>query len=256
MSNKIEDLIAHLKQHKDAVLIVGPYAVENYGLFEITDACKDEFNRKNMVKEPEKFWNWYRENVYKGRLDELDNQNLKAIMDLYCKDVVSKIISVSQEGVLNDIAGISDDVINLMGSQRFVQCVKCHSTYALSKNHRIELEPCEHCGSRLRPTVLMPGEALPFQEYLDTKKAIFNEEDDEVKLNTHTLICIGVDFDQPSINEIVQNYKSLMNKRERNYLVLINEKDSLSIELLEPEFATQNDIAGSINRLVKMIEEE
>ena len=254
MKHKIEELIAHLNKHKDAVVIVGPYAVENYNLFEIDDKCKDIFNRRNMVKEPEKFWSWYKENIFKGRLEI--NDNLNAVMNLYATGVVSKVISTSIEGILDDIDGIANDVIDLMGSQRFIKCVKCHTEYCMSENNKTELEPCD-CGSRKRPTVLMPGEVFPLDQYLKAKKAIFDEEDkDDIKLNTHTLICIGVDFEQPVVNELVQNYKVLMNKQEENFLVLINEKDSLSIEQLEPEFATQNDVAGSINRLIAMIKEE
>lgn len=254
MKYTIEELIAHLNKYKDAVVIVGPYATESYGLFEITDKCKDEFNRKNMVKKPKEFWKWYKENIFKGRLEP--NDNLNALMELYSTDTISKIISTSYEGILDDIAGISDDVIPLVGSQRFIKCVKCHSTFCMSSKYEYELNHCS-CGGRKRPTVLMPGEVFPIKEYSDTKRALFNEEDlNDVKLNTHTLICIGVDFEQPGINELVQNYKALMNKEDQDFLVLINEKDSLSIEQLEPEFATQNDIAGSINRLVTMIKEE
>ena len=95
---------------------------------------------------------------------------------------------------------------------------------------------------------------------LDTiKKAIFIEDEDGVKLNTHTIIFVGVDFEEDYMHELMESYnaiKAAMPKEDHYYTVMVCDKDGVSIDYYKPEFATYEDIAGAISRLTDNIKGE
>ena len=59
----LEVLLKHLKEYKDAVIILGPDIAESN--VSVTDDSVDKFNRKTMVRDPQTFWNYYAENLMK-----------------------------------------------------------------------------------------------------------------------------------------------------------------------------------------------
>jgi hypothetical protein len=253
MARTPQDLVNHLNKYKDAVIIIGDAVVKDLNLFKVDETTKDVYNRKTMVKEPDKFWKYYKENIFKGRLENTKEQD--AINNLLVTDIANKVIVLSQEGYFEDLA-MPYDVISLKGNQRFTTCVKCNSIQCLS--HKFEPETkCKCCGGRIKPTVLMYGEDYGHAEYTAAKNAVFNETEEGTKLNTHTLIFIGVDFEEDIMHEFIENFDVIKKKypEEPHYSVIIADNDTVSIGLYEPEFATDGDIAGSVERLITLIKE-
>ena len=115
---------------------------------------------------------------------------------------------------------------------------------------------CE-CGGKIAPTITMFGEKYREKYISDIKNAIFKEENGKVELNTHCLIFIGVDFEEDYIHEIMESYNAIktQTQSEDSYTVMICEKDGVSISYYQPEFATYEDIAGAIGRLIVNLEE-
>jgi hypothetical protein len=252
MSRTPQDLVNHLNKYKDAVIIVGDAVVKDLNLFKVDETTKDVYNRKTMVKEPDKFWEYYKENIFKGRLENTKQQD--AINNLLSTQIAKKVISLTQDGFLEDLA-MPYEVVSLKGNQRLSMCVKCKKINVLI--HSYEPKRICGCGGRIKPTVLMYGEDYDHAEYTAAKNAIFNETEEGTKLNTHTLIFIGVDFEEDIMHEFIDNFDVIKKKypEEPHYSVIIADNDAVSIGLYEPEFATDGDIAGSVERLTALIKE-
>mgnify|MGYP003295882813 CR=1 FL=1 len=122
----IDALIKHLKEHKDAVVILGPDILEDTKYCEITEETYDSYNRKLMIKDPNKFWNYYVTNVMlplsaatkaSSQINKLLGLNIHSIV------IDTNIVKT----VMND--GKRDDLISPNGKNNILECVKCHEKY-------------------------------------------------------------------------------------------------------------------------------
>ena len=258
MSNqKLEKnhLIANLKNNKDAIVIIGDKCIPN--LLKINEATKEHFNRKLMVKSPDDFWKWYNENIYKSSQEISETE--EAINKLLKTGLFKMAINLNYT---NHIDKDTTNVIELRGNKKILRCMSCNKTFDIpdeNENGVVTFKgllKCS-CNGKIAPTVTMFGEKYRQAELDAIKEAIFKETEDGVKLNTHNLIFIGVDFEEDYMHELMESYnaiKATMPEDETYYTIMICEKDGVSIEYYRPEFATYEDITSSINRLIDNIE--
>lgn len=257
MSKSISDLINHLKEHKDAVVIVGDKALRGLDVKTITEDDKEIFNRKVLVKHPDQYWNWYFENVVESLTTALEklnadkdsdlNKNIESIVNLCNQDFVKQTISLSQDDKIDINA---NNCIALKGTIDKYECVKCDKVIFGNKKFATVDYNCT-CGGRIRPSILMYNEKYNQKKLNDMRQAVFTEENGKPVLNTHTLILIGVDFEEDLMHDMLNSFKALKNSsKETVYSVIITEGDALSIDFYEPDFGTNYPIGESISKLL------
>lgn len=255
---KIENLIANLKNNKDAVVIIGDKAIQELNLYKIDENSKKDLNKKKMVKEPKNFWSFYKENILAN-----DNNSEAEIQmnNLLNTGVVKTVIDLNYTGNIKVPVFSKVQPIHLKGDKSIVRCMSCDTSYKLTDdmlNTALEgsMLKCE-CKGKIAPTITMFGDKYLAKHTKAIKEAIFIEEDEKVKLNTHCLIFIGVDFEEDYMHELIESYCAIKAEQSTDddpyFLVMITEKDGVSVEYYQPEFATYEDIAGSISRLTNML---
>lgn len=239
-------------------MIVGNKVVEELNLYNIDEESKQYLNRKKMVKEPKNFWSFYKENLYQQDNRTCISSTEKAINNLIGMGVVKTLIDLNYTGNIKVPIVSNTSYIQLKGDVDLVRCMSCDKTYKITEDmlNTETILKCE-CKGKISPTVTMFGEKYLEKHTKAIKDAIFLEKDGEVKLNTHCLIFVGVDFEEDYMHEIVESYNAIKSQistdEDPYFLVLIAEKDGVSIEYYQPEFATYEDIAGSITRLISKL---
>lgn len=213
-------------------------------------------NKKKMVKEPKYFWKHYRENISP---DKAISQAEAELIELTRTNVIKTIIDLNYTGTLRKYE-ISSELIQLKGDKSFARCMSCEKVYPLTENmlNTLSMLKCD-CKGKIAPSITMFGEKYLQKNTQAVKDAIFKEEDGKVELNTHCLIFIGVDFEEDYMHELIESYSAIKTKistdEDPYFCVMISEKDGVSIEYYQPEFATYEDIPGAINRLTAQLKE-
>ena len=248
---EIKDLIQNLKTNNDAILIIGDKCAKDS--FKINESTKDSFNRKAMVKTPAEFWKWYDQNIFNN--SEISEEE-KAINKLLKKANIKLAINLNNTGHIHH-----NNIIELRENKNILRCMSCDTIYEYLSVSTEEITnkvmKCK-CGGKIAPTVTMFGEKYRQNDVNAIKDVIFIEDGEKIKLNTHTLIFVGVDFEEDYMHELIESFNAIkmnMQEDEKYYTVMICEKDGISIDLYQPEFATYENIADSINRLIKHLEE-
>jgi hypothetical protein len=249
----INVLVNHLKNYKDAVIVLGPDVIKDTDYCEINEETYDSYNRKLMIKEPNKFWNFY---VDKIMIPIAATNKITAqINRLLEMNVHSFIIDTNiVKTVMNDEK--REDLISPNGKNNILECVKCHKTFEANKMID-ELKSTEktlkcECGGNIKPTVLYHGEKYNMNMYKAVKDAIFKEENDKPELNTHTLIFIGVDFTDTLISELIDSYDAL--KDNNHFTVIVTDKlNRDDLIYYNPEFGVTDDLDQAIDRLIDLI---
>ena len=241
----IDSLIKHLKQHKDAVIVLGSKIITDE-MFRVDEKTKEIYNRKTMIKEPDKFWKFYSKCIM-SMPEHYSNNVIESINELLKLNLHSHIIDIN---LINSV----DNVISPNGRTGVLECVKCHKQIdAYDIQDQLENQEkvfkCE-CGGNIKPTVLYFGEKYTTPVYNSVKDAIFTEKNDKPILNTHTLIFIGVDFMDSLTEEIIDSFDALKTKDQ--FTVII---DNTQTNLLyyEPEFGVSDELDKGINRLIELL---
>jgi hypothetical protein len=243
----IENLLEHLKQYKDAVIILGPdlYEDEN-NVFVVPEESKDIYSRKTMIKNPSVFWQYYNNNIAHTEM-KLTN-SMSAVQKLVDLNLHNTIIDTN---TFTTVKG----AIHPNGKDNLIKCVKCNKEYwswDLNFNTNKVLK-CE-CGGNLKPTVLCYGEKYSTPVYNSVKDAIFGEENGKPVLNTHTLIFIGVDFTDSLVSEIIDSYDAL--KDNTHFTVVITDKlNKMDLVYYNPEFGVSDKINEGIDRLISLLQQ-
>lgn len=254
----VEELLKNLKNNRDAVVIVGDKVVEELNMYPIDEKSKKMLNRKKMVKEPKYFWKHYKENVHK---DYGVSEAEKQINDLLDLGVVKTVINLNYTGSILPTIGTNTQLIELKGHKNKYRCMSCGATGTFTEDmlNTLNVLKCEHCKGKIAPSIVMFEEKYLEKNTKAIKDAIFIEEDGEVKLNTHCLIFIGVDFEEDYLHEIIESYDAIKAKVQNDenpyFTVLIAHGDLASIEYYQPEFATNENIEESIKRLIANLKE-
>ena len=243
----LEVLLNHLKEYKDAVVILGPDIAQVN--VEVTEESKDSFNRKTMVRNPQKFWSYYAENLMKlYSYNDITTETVEALFDL---QLHSAVFDINIIDILTHTSAITP-----AGKNRRLECVKCQKAYnAEEMYHQLKFQDATlkcSCGGNIKPTVLCLGEKYPMNVYNKVKDTIFTEENGKVSLNTHTLIFIGVDFSDSLITEIIDSFDAL--KDNNHYTVIIADKEHRDdVIYYNPEFGVCDDIQQGVSRLIDLL---
>lgn len=253
----INDLLKNLKRNKDAVIVIGDKAVEELELYPINEESKKMFNKKKMVKEPKYFWKHYRENIAPDKGMSKSEEELNNLLDL---GIAKTVINLNYTGAIQPHICSTTQLIELKGNKNFGRCMSCEKTYLLEEDmlNTLSMLKCE-CKGKIAPSVVMFGEKYLQKNTQAVKDAIFTEEDGKVKLNTHCLIFVGVDFEEDYMHELIESYSAIKSEvstdEDPYFCVMISEKDGVSIEYYQPEFATYEDIPGALSRLIAQLKE-
>lgn len=234
----VQELIEHLNEHKDAVIIVGPGILEKQSDYTMEE-FNENYNRKALVREPEKLWNFFMNKMYREATDK-ENTLLNTIKTL--EDVTGLVINQ------NMIAHTIGNTINLHGSLSIFQCPKCKNIY--TKEYVTSIEPyensCECCGAIIRPTALLSGE-----RYNHTDLSIVEES----IMKTHTLILIGMDYTEETLLKLIAQYGDCKAITQAKDKVLVSiqtpEEEFDPNEMTLFEFIVRDDIQAALDRLIK-----
>lgn len=248
----IDILIKHLYYHKDAVIILGPDILGETKAFEINETTYDNYNRKLMIKKPQEFWQFYMNNIVNPYA--VSNKITQELNKFLALKLHSAIIDTN---IIKTVYG--HNVISPNGKNDTLECVRCHKTY--DPNTMVEqlrnqekVLKCE-CGGNIKPTVLYHGEKYSMLSYNAVKNAIFIEENGVPKLNTHTLIFIGVDFTDSLISELIDSYDAL--KTDNHLTVIMTDKlNRDDCIYYNPEFGVADDLDQALIRLMALLKEQ
>lgn len=253
----INDLLKNLKNNKDAVIVIGDKAVEELNLYAINEESKKMLNKKKMVKEPKYFWKHYRENI---AVDKGCSQVEASLLELMSLGCVKTVVDLNYTGYITTLNSTDTEVIQLKGDKDKYRCMSCgkEDDYTEDMLNTLSMLKCE-CKGKIAPSVIMFGEKYLQKNVQAIKDAIFTEEDGKVTLNTHCLIFVGVDFEEDYMHELIESYSAIKSEvstdEDPYFCVMISEKDGVSIEYYQPEFATFEDIPGALNRLIAQLKE-
>jgi NAD-dependent deacetylase len=113
-------------------------------------------------RDPERVWSFYRKRIHM-LLEAEPNDGHRAIAELERRGLVEAVVTQNID-TLHNRAG-SRDVVEVHGSIRTAECLRCHWTLdtqgvlALLEEQPAPL--CVHCGEVLKPGVTLFGELLP-----------------------------------------------------------------------------------------------
>lgn len=199
----INELALHMKKFKDAVIIVGPDAIQSYNKTISKEDLSDKFSRKSLKRTPQIFWDTFKESIYIDSESCQLSPTYKNIQTLLNKQLVSKVITQTHDGLLSIMTSLSDKIIPLHGSDQEFVCTgpDCKIFYpysAIMPYLDIDHIPrCEICGKQLRPSTLMENENYDDELFFQAKKAIYE---------THTLLVWGIDFGEEELLSLIAQY--------------------------------------------------
>lgn len=238
---KVSDLVAHLEQYKDALLLIGDKAIST------KEIDSDVLNNKTLRRFPEAFWKHYFENVFIDPNGEL-SQAQKAVAALKNKGYVKDIINLTTDSKLNGLG----DIINLHGTSDKFKCTSCKTifTYDYVETCPENEIKCEVCGRPLRPSILLNGE-----NYFDDQYNAFKH----LLLETHTLFVVGLDWGESPIVNLIADYSDMKQDRnareeEKRMIVVVGGDDFMDVnEVGMFEFFVPGDVNESMQRLLSNI---
>lgn len=213
-----------------------------------------------MVKEPQKFWTYYKENIYNQTYRISDTET--AIKQLIETGVVKTIVDLNYTGYLSAFTENDNvEIIQLKGDLDLLRCMSCNEEYEVEKDtlETTSVLKCE-CKGKISPTITLFGEKYLEKNTKAVKDAIFIEENGEVKLNTHCLIFVGVDFEEDYLHDLIDSFDAIKNQvstdEDPYFSVIIADNDSISINYYQPEFATDDNMPEAIKRLIAQLKED
>lgn len=213
-----------------------------------------------MVKEPQKFWTYYKENVYNQTYRISDTET--AIKQLIETGVVKTIVDLNYTGYLSAFTENDNvEIIQLKGDLDLLRCMSCNEEYEVEKDtlETTSVLKCE-CKGKISPTITLFGEKYLEKNTKAVKDAVFIEENGEVKLNTHCLIFVGVDFEEDYLHDLIDSFDAIKNQvstdEDPYFSVIIADNDSISINYYQPEFATDDNMPEAIKRLIAQLKED
>lgn len=263
---KISDLITHLNKYKDAVIFIGNNAVKDFYLFQPTENNKNIYCRKQLVKEPKEFWDFYKQVILRNIGSQEINKAQIELKNLINQNIAKTLIDFNSDGFLENIEGI--EYIPIKGNRKKLFCSKCGKILDLDINKILNVnKPLIHseyesneCNGRIIPTIPFYGNnAYNISLLNKIYDSIFKVENKQfVGLNTHTLIFVGADFNEDLVFDLLKDFTILkkQNPNEKYYSVIIADHDETDIEFHKVEFATTDDIDQSLSRLIKLIKGE
>jgi NAD-dependent SIR2 family protein deacetylase len=257
MARTVKDLIDHMNKFKDAVVIIGPKAIDTLQESKPTiEEMQTIFTKKNLRRDPEVFWKFFKEKVFINPKENKATHTQEAVNTLVNLGVVKTVVDLNSDGLINISKQNLNYYIPLHGCNLVFKCQKCKVTYSwlsVFLDEEITQTECECCGGKLRPTTLMPGENYNDDDFHNTKEALFN---------THTLLLVGINYGEQPIVDLIAKYGDMKatagdNEEEKKMLVAVVEPDfDLDLnELSFFEFIVKDNIDDTLERLLKAFRE-
>lgn len=254
---------SNLLKHKDAVVIIGNDLVRDAHLFHATENNQKTYSRKQMIKDPENFWKFYLMNIAENEHNQTGNENQKALLELLNTGIIKTVIDMNYDGYMKD--NISDNIqyIQLKGDRRELFCTKCGEKVSYTNDITGE-KVLTHsdltessCEGRLQPTVPFYGSKISKQLWNQIVESIFDITDPEnPKLKTHALILIGIDLTEDILSELVESYQAARGKKNLEHLLIaVTYHSPQTLQLLNAEFGTSDEIDKSLQRLKEFLKE-
>lgn len=236
----VHDLVAHLKEHKDAVIILGPGVLEKQFEYSI-DEFNENYNRKALIRDPEKAWTFFMDKMFRETTDK-EKKLFNTIQSL--SDITGLVINQ------NTIAHAIPRTIDLHGLLNIFTCMKCKTVF--TKEYVTSKEPfeneCECCGGAIRPTVLLSGERYNHTDFMEIESSI---------MNSHTIILIGMDYTEEPLLKLIAQYGDTKAMLEAKDKVLVSiqtpEEEFDPNEMTHFEFIVKDDIQAALDRLISVM---
>lgn len=236
----VQELVKHLKEHKDAVIILGPGALENKANYSVED-FNNNYNRKALVRDPQRLWDFFMNNMYREATSK-EEKLFNTIKSL--KDITGLVVNQ------NMIAHTIGNTIDLHGSFGVFMCPKCKTIY--TKDYVTSIEPfeneCECCGATIRPTALLSGERYNHTDFQIIEEAISK---------AHTVILIGMDYTEEPLLKLIAQYGDVKAITEAKDKVLVSiqtkEEEFDPNEMTHFEFIVKDDIQSALDRLIAVM---
>ena len=264
-SKALESMKDNLLKYKDAVVIVGNDAVRSAHLFHTTAANEDAYSRRNMVKNPQEYWQLYKMNIAENERNKTETKEQKALIEFLKLGIVKTVIDANFDGYLKDHIPDGVQYIQLKGDRRDLFCTKCG--VVLPYNHNItgdkvlthkDFDEHSNCMGKIQPTVPHYNSKVPRNVWYDMLYSIFDKEGiskNEYKPNTHALILVGIDIAEDIVGDLIDMYKDSRGKNNLQHLLIaITYKSPQLIDMIEAEFGTVDEIDESILRLKELLE--
>lgn len=255
MNKALEAMKNNLLTNKDAVVVLGNDIIKNANLFFATENNQDIYNRKNMIKNPEEFWKFYRQVVAEPDDFIPGSKEQKAVLDFLNLGIVKTVIDSNIDGYIKDNLPDNIEHIETRGDRRELFCTKCGKNFKYDKNSNATLYHNSDKG-KLQPSVPFYGAPYPKKLIQDINDSIFDNSTNTPTLKTHALILIGADFSDDLLVEIVDSYNAVRGNENLKYLlIIITDRNPEFIELFHAEFGTSDPIDQSIKRLIALLKE-
>lgn len=265
-SKALESMKENLLKFKDAVVIIGNDAVRDAHLFHATKQNEVAYSRRNMVKNPQEYWNLYKMNIAENEKNKTGTKEQKALLELLELGVVKTVIDVNYDGYLKDHMPENINYIQLKGDRRELFCTKCGAVLPYSTEitgdkiltHNDYAEGIQ-CDGKVQPTVPHYNSKVPKNVWDSIMYSIFDEEHlkkNEFVPNTHALILVGIDIAEDVVGDLVDLYKLARGKNTLQHLLIaVTYKSPQLIDMLEAEFGTIDEIDESLLRLKELLKE-
>ena len=260
----LEAMKTNLLKNKDAVVIVGNDLVRDAHLFHATENNQKTYSRKQMIKDPENFWKFYLTNIAENERNKTGNENQQALIDLLNTGIVKTVIDMNYDGYIKDHITSDVQYIQLKGDRRELFCTKCGEIVPYNKEisgkkvltHNDCNENCQ-CEGRLQPTVPFYGSKISKQLWNQIVESIFDTTNPEnPQPRTHALILIGIDLTEDILSELVESYQAARGKKNLEHLLIaITYHSPQTLQLLNVEFGTSDEIDKSLIRLKEFLKE-
>ena len=146
----------------------------NGGLYDTEEESMEYYlSRECLVREPEKFFNFFRSNMVFDNAEPNDAHN--ALAKLERRGKIKAVITQNIDG-LHQRAG-SERVIELHGTAARYYCTKCKSVYGAEVlAEQAGVPRCKQCGATVRPDVTLYGEGLDGFNFRDAEEEIDNAD--------------------------------------------------------------------------------
>lgn len=236
----VQELVNHLKEHKDAVIILGPGVLEIPANYTV-DEFNDNYNRKTLIRNPETAWNFFMDKMYRESTIKEDKlfDTIKSL-----KDITGLVVNQ------NTIAHTIGNTIDLHGSLGIFTCLKCKTIY--TKDYITSKEPyeneCECCGGTIRPTALLSGERYNHTDFKIIEESISK---------AHTIILIGMDYTEEPLLKLIAQYGDVKAITEAKDKVLVSiqtlEEEFDPNEMTHFEFIVRDNIQSALDRLITVM---
>jgi NAD-dependent deacetylase len=166
----VADLAALLRERQPCVVLTGAGISTESGIPDFRSASGiwanvDPFEVASIQafrRDPERVWRFYRQRIELLR-EAKPNAGHHAIAELQRRGYVRTVVTQNID-TLHSRAG-SEDVIEVHGSIRSAQCLRClwsePADAVLAQLDERPIPACPHCGAPLKPGVVLFGELLP-----------------------------------------------------------------------------------------------